>query len=85
MPTKKKPRPKTVNQLVAEYQKSLFSILTAAQSLEEQHELLKHMIITFSAIGKEKDLPMTLELATKLVREKFPHLIDDMNKLLLLV
>jgi len=52
---------------------------------EGQKETLRIMFMTFVKIGRERNLPIMQDVIIKFIRSDYPHLQDDMNKLLLLL
>jgi hypothetical protein len=76
---------KQIKKLTKEYQNSIIKILCEANSIEKQKDIMKHMVSVFSTIGLQKGVPVTLDYAVEVVRKHFPHLVEDMERLLLLV
>lgn len=66
---------------------ALHDLLTEANMGDkEQKEFVRDMIITFTAVGKEKGMESLMtDTITKYIRTEFPHLKEDLEKLLVLL
>jgi hypothetical protein len=54
------------------------------EGIEEQKKAMNVMISTFNMIGQEQGVPM-IEYAIEVINRDFPHLKNDLDKLLVLL
>jgi len=75
---------KKISKLIKDFKKSICQVMYDAQGIEEQKKTMAVMISTFNSIGQDKGVPM-IEYAIEIIHKDFPHLKNDLNKLLLLI
>lgn len=52
--------------------------------IDEQRKAMKIVFMIFFDVGKRKNLPIMQDVAVNFIRDEYPHLKDDLDKLLLL-
>lgn len=75
---------KKIRKLVKGFKKSICQVMYDVQTVEEQRTAMRAMITTFNMIGNEKEVPM-IEYAIEVINKDFPHLKEELDKLLLLI
>jgi hypothetical protein len=51
---------------------------------EDQIKTLKIMFVEFAATGRDKNLPLMQDVVVDFIRKQYPHLKEDLDKLLML-
>lgn len=55
------------------------------KSAEQQIVIMRMMICAFSGVAKEKNLPIMTDIVVQAMIANYPHLKNDMDKLLILM
>lgn len=75
---------KKIKKLVSNFKKSILSSMYEAKTHEEQKAALQFMVVHFNMIENGTKIP-TLDFVIELIHKDFPHLKDDLDKLLILI
>jgi len=75
---------KKIEKLIKSFKKSICQVMYDATSIEEQKHAMRLMISSFNSIGQDRGVPM-VQYAVDIINKDFPHLKDELHKLLLLV
>lgn len=75
---------KKLQRLIRDFKKSICQTMYEAENIEQQKSTMRAMISTFNMIGQDRGVPM-IEYAIEIINKDFPHLKEDLDKLLLLI
>jgi hypothetical protein len=75
---------KKLQKLIKSFKKSICQVIYEANDIEGQKQALRAMISTFNMIGQDRGVPM-IQYAIEIINKDFPHLKEDLDKLLLLI
>lgn len=76
---------KTVDDLVDSLRAQLRQIMSENDStVEMQRESLKVIFMTFVTVGRQRNLPLMKDIIIDFIHLDYPHLKEDLNKLLIL-
>jgi len=74
----------SIEKLATELHDAMKDIMSAADGDLNERQILKVMFLEFAAVGKKKNLPIMPHVVADFVKKEYPHLKEDLDKLLIL-
>jgi len=74
----------SIEKLAAELVHEMRDIMSQADSDLEERQILKIMFLEFATVGRKKRLSIMPHVVAKFIEKEYPHLKEDLDKLLIL-